>query len=178
MRERPEAPLVEVGAGTYVISPEGKLLLLETEHAGNPERWWTSPGGGMERGESIEQCAVRETLEESGVHVRLTRLLAVREVWRGDAMKVVGFLFLAEPDPWPQTPSPQEQDGLNRFVGYGWFGREEIAGLRVPPDELYLRVWPTEIMTPVLQRFEDTPDGWRELRDDGAGRDALVTPNS
>ena len=163
MRERPEAPLFQLGAGAYVLSPEGKILLLDTEHAGSPERYWTTPGGGMERGETIEQCAIRETLEESGLHVRLERLLSVSEVWRDGTMDLVSLLFLAEPDPWPQEPHPQEQDGLNRFVGYGWFSRDEIARLHVPSDELYLRQWLTHITTPALRHIEARPDGWYEL---------------
>lgn len=152
MRPRPGAPLFQLGAGSYVLAPDGRMLLLDTERLG--ERYWSTPGGGIEAGETLEQCARRETFEETGLHVRLVRLLSVSEFWRGDRMDGVGFLFLAEPDPWPQQPSPPAVDGLSRFRGYGWFRREEIANLRVPPDELYLRAWPTEITAPLMHRFE------------------------
>jgi hypothetical protein len=66
----------------------------------------------------------------------------------------VGFLFLAEPDPWPQEPALPEIDGLTRFYGYHWYRRDEIASLAVAPDELFLRHWPTEITQPLMWRFE------------------------
>jgi 8-oxo-dGTP pyrophosphatase MutT (NUDIX family) len=33
--------------------------------------WWGMPGGAQEPGESIEECAVREALEETGLHIHL-----------------------------------------------------------------------------------------------------------
>ena len=164
MRERPGAPRVESGAGTYILSPDGKLLLIDAEGS-DRVRLWISPGGGLEQGETIEQCAVREAYEETGLRVRLVRLLAVSEVWHAGRMAILGFLFLAEPDPWPQQPAPPDADGALRFHGCGWFDRADIASLNVPQDELYLRMWPDEITMPVMQRFETTPEGWKLLPD-------------
>lgn len=39
--------------------------------------WWGLPGGVMEIGEDFEQCAVRETLEETGLRVEAVRQLGV-----------------------------------------------------------------------------------------------------
>ena len=38
---------------------------------------WALPGGGMEPGESIEETAVREVLEETGLVVKVTGLIGV-----------------------------------------------------------------------------------------------------
>lgn len=38
---------------------------------------WTLPGGFMENGESLEQAASRETLEESGAQIELTGLYSI-----------------------------------------------------------------------------------------------------
>ncbi|GIU49029.1 NUDIX domain-containing protein [Shewanella sairae] len=58
---------VRVGVGV-VIMRNGKILLGERvgSHGANT---WATPGGHLEVGESIEACAARETLEETGLVV-------------------------------------------------------------------------------------------------------------
>ena len=68
-------PPKEIEAVAAVIEKDGKFLItlrLETSPMGH---CWEFPGGKMERGESIEQCAVRECLEEIGVTVEPVRHL-------------------------------------------------------------------------------------------------------
>jgi ADP-ribose pyrophosphatase len=71
MAESSEWPRLMLGAGVEIIAPDGRLLTLEKERGDRSE--WTVPGGGLERLESISECAIRETQEESGLHVRLER---------------------------------------------------------------------------------------------------------
>ena len=47
------------------------MLLVEHEDPSTKVRFWSVPGGGIERGESEEQAAVRETLEETGYQINL-----------------------------------------------------------------------------------------------------------
>ena len=54
----------------------GSQLLL-IRHEENQGRWtyWLLPGGGREDGESEEECVLREMREETGLEVRIERLL-------------------------------------------------------------------------------------------------------
>jgi len=52
---------------------EGKILLTRREDF----EVWCLPSGGVEEGESLAEAAIRETKEESGVHVELTKLVGV-----------------------------------------------------------------------------------------------------
>lgn len=50
------------------------LLLKQMEHASG-RSYWQIPGGGMEEGETEEQCVRREMREETGLDVRVGALL-------------------------------------------------------------------------------------------------------
>ena len=49
-----------------------QLLSIELEDPTSGERIWSLPGGAIEPGETAEEAAVRETLEETGYAVTLT----------------------------------------------------------------------------------------------------------
>ena len=57
-------------ATALVRDDQGRLLFQRRSDFD----WWGLPGGVLEIGENFEQCAVRETLEETGFHVQPVRL--------------------------------------------------------------------------------------------------------
>lgn len=71
----PGAPEVNslVPAAAVYVEHEGRVLLIQRSDSGN----WSLPGGTMECGESLTQCAVRETVEETGIRVRCTGLVGI-----------------------------------------------------------------------------------------------------
>ena len=65
-REYPDHPRIGVGA---VIVLEGRVLLVRRGAA--PARGlWAIPGGGLRLGETLQQGAEREILEETGIVIR------------------------------------------------------------------------------------------------------------
>ena len=62
-------PQFAVTALVFIARGEDLLLVRQ----GYGKRYWSLPGGSMEHGESVEQAAVREAKEETGLDVRLTR---------------------------------------------------------------------------------------------------------
>jgi ADP-ribose pyrophosphatase YjhB (NUDIX family) len=55
--------LLFVGARGVVIDDQHRLLLIQR----SDNHRWAIPAGAMELGESIEECAIRETFEETGL---------------------------------------------------------------------------------------------------------------
>ncbi len=64
---------VEAGVAAVVLDADGRVLLgLRADNG-----MWGLPSGHVEPGESIEQAVVREVREETGLHVRVERLIGV-----------------------------------------------------------------------------------------------------
>jgi len=65
-REYPDRPRVGVGA---IVIREGRVLLVQ--RGIEPSRGlWAIPGGSLELGETIQEGAEREILEETGIVIR------------------------------------------------------------------------------------------------------------
>jgi len=55
-----------------VWNSEGKILLVRS-----PKRGWEPPGGQVENGEDILSALKREVMEESGIDIKIKRLIAL-----------------------------------------------------------------------------------------------------
>ena len=74
-----------------VIIQDGKILLSHETKSG----WWLVPGGGMEEGETPEDCCIRETEEETGFIVKpLRQFLTLKEYY--EEYLYVSHYFICE----------------------------------------------------------------------------------
>jgi 8-oxo-dGTP pyrophosphatase MutT (NUDIX family) len=65
---------VRIGCSAAIFDASREKVLL-TRRTDNGR--WCLPGGGLEAGESVEEACIREVWEETGLHVRVTRLVGV-----------------------------------------------------------------------------------------------------
>ncbi|ANU15551.1 DNA mismatch repair protein MutT [Planococcus halocryophilus] len=65
------------GAAGVCVNQENEVLLVLQGVPGE-EKKWTVPAGGVEEGETVEQCCVREFFEETGLTVRVVETLNTR----------------------------------------------------------------------------------------------------
>ncbi|HET6349704.1 MAG TPA: NUDIX hydrolase [Candidatus Krumholzibacteria bacterium] len=81
-------------AAGVVLVEAGGLLLVQRKFEPRAGRW-TLPAGFVEYDEHVEQCAIRETLEETGLRVELTRLFGAYMAMDDPRVQVVLLLYLA-----------------------------------------------------------------------------------
>jgi ADP-ribose pyrophosphatase YjhB (NUDIX family) len=77
-------------AASVAIVREGKVLLIKRAYAPY-QHLWTLPGGRMEAGETIEQCAIREIAEEVGLVIRNPRPVMVQALGRDGTFRLAVF---------------------------------------------------------------------------------------
>jgi len=67
---------LERNAARVVLVADGRVLLQQGFDPGRPEAgtWWITPGGGLNNAETVEDAAVREVLEETGLHLSPAQL--------------------------------------------------------------------------------------------------------
>ena len=84
--EVPRSPIAGVGA--VITNSAGQVALVRRGKAPR-EGQWSIPGGRIEWGETIEQALLREIMEETGLMVKLERLIDVVDFVSRDASGVV-----------------------------------------------------------------------------------------
>lgn len=86
-----------VSAGGLVVDdrPDGPWVVLIAHRNSAGAIQWTLPKGGLEDGEELEDAAVREVREETGLDAEVVRKLGVVDywfVWRPDEVRYHKFV--------------------------------------------------------------------------------------
>ncbi len=131
LRSKVGTELLQVSTvAVFAYDDSGRLLLIQEQSSG----LWGAPGGILEPLELLADAAVRETWEEAGVFVELTRVLGVfagehfsGTYDNGDQIACVSTVFAARPI--SGTPRPDHAETADaRF-----FLPDEIAALPCQP---------------------------------------------
>jgi ADP-ribose pyrophosphatase YjhB (NUDIX family) len=111
------------GAHVLVRDDDGRILVVRTTYLGPG---WMLPGGRVERDETPHGAAVREAREETGIDVRIARLLLIDAHRRHNVSFVFGASAVGG------TLQPQ----LGEIAEVGWLTRAEIAATSWRLDRL------------------------------------------
>jgi ADP-ribose pyrophosphatase YjhB (NUDIX family) len=111
----------KIAAGILVVKGDRVLLVKRGIEPGYGR--WTFPGGHVDRGETLEEAALRETLEECGVTAELGDLLGAFS-YPGRPVVIViyrGALAVGSREP----------HAGDETLEVGWFTADEAAGLEL-----------------------------------------------
>jgi 8-oxo-dGTP diphosphatase len=117
--------LVDLRCSVVLTRAEQFLVIRR----GGPDGDWVLPGGRPRAGESMQSCARREALEETGLRVNPTRCAFVAEVIDPlDGARIVELIFLASLDSGDRQELLGEPDTTPM-----WVSAEQLRGLHLRP---------------------------------------------
>jgi 8-oxo-dGTP pyrophosphatase MutT (NUDIX family) len=87
VRTRRTGKIKRIRSGSIIIDRHTKKILIIQSY----KRFWGLPKGHVEENESLEECAIRETQEETGIELRTQDLLRSFSIYNGD-----GVYFLVD----------------------------------------------------------------------------------
>jgi len=108
----------QVGVGVVFLR-NGRVFLAKRQGS-HGEDTWASAGGNLELGESLEECARREAMEELGVTIGALRFLCVSNII-AYGRHYVDIEFLG--DIGAQEPRLAEPGAFSEF---GWFPLDSL----------------------------------------------------
>jgi ADP-ribose pyrophosphatase YjhB (NUDIX family) len=128
----PEAPKPNsiVVAVTAFVMHEGRLLLIRRTDNG----LWALPGGAQDFGEFIAETVIRETVEETGVTVKVTGMVGIYtnpahliEYSNGEVRQQFSICFRGEYVSGEPTTSDESSE-------VRWVSRDELGSLDIHPS--------------------------------------------
>lgn len=125
--------IVRVGVGTMIIRNE--MLLLGLRASAHGKDSWCFPGGHLEFGETPEECAIRETKEETGLDISEVK----RGPWLSDffpennAQYITLFMIGRYSGGEPEL---REKD---KCKTWGWFSYRDLPNPLFLPIQTFLK---------------------------------------
>ncbi len=154
----PRAPIPTWFFALVVVRRGDQFLLVhECKHG----QLWYLPAGRVEPGESLAMAARRETLEETGVPIRLTGIIRVEHTPSPDHARL-RVIFLAEPlNDTPPKSQPDEESLEAAWVRLEELDQYPLRGEEVPELLAYVAdggpIYPVSLIQPEGKPFRIAP---------------------
>ena len=153
-----DRPRRERRAARVIVTDGTAVLMFADTDPGLPgSRWWVTPGGGIDPGESPVQAALRELVEETGLVVATEELVGpvmTRVVVHGYSDQILRqhetFFVLGVERFEPDTSRHTQAEQLT-LAGHAWIPLDDLADWVEP-------VWPQALVD--LLALADRPDLW------------------
>ncbi|QIN81766.1 NUDIX domain-containing protein [Rubrobacter tropicus] len=142
---------MDFGVRVAAVIERGGSLLLVRHQKPDRDPYWVLPGGRLEPGETIPECATREVAEETGLDARFSGILYVGEFLR-EGRHTVDVTARMAADGKSEAAlgnDPEVEPGSEPTLReLRWVSVEELAGIGLLPVQLKERL------------LEDASGGW------------------
>lgn len=120
--------LFKIRVGVIVLNEKNELLLSKQ----NQRPFWVLPGGTLEKGETLEQCAIREIKEEANLDIVLENLFVVTDFMAPDGRQALDIIFKAKLLGGHFTPeTTQNIDEI------GFYSVEQVQAMDCKPNHAF-----------------------------------------
>lgn len=118
--------------GASVLVFENNKVLLIKRGKEPYKGYWSLPGGGHEYGETLEECAARELLEETGLSAKRLEFCKVRDrMTKNENGEIIFHYVLATYQAFETSGEAEAKDDA---MDIGWFSLEELSSLQTTPE--------------------------------------------
>jgi 8-oxo-dGTP diphosphatase len=142
---------VDFGIRVAAVVARDRALLLVRHQKPDRDPYWVLPGGRLEPGETIPECAEREISEETGLSARFSGLLYVSEFLR-DGRHTVDITVRMAPEAQGEAvlgTDPEVAPGSEPTLKeLRWVGQDELRRIELLPGSIKTRL------------LEDAAGGW------------------
>ncbi|MGW5050485.1 NUDIX hydrolase [Actinokineospora sp. NPDC004072] len=128
----PKANSIIVAASSFVEDDHGRILMIRR----TDNDLYTIPGGALTPGETVTQCAIRETLEETGVKISIVGLVGifsnpahVIEYSDGEIRQEFSICFRAVGTPGTERTSSESKEVT-------WVANHQVPALKIHPSTM------------------------------------------
>jgi 8-oxo-dGTP diphosphatase len=138
-----------LSAAALIVRHE-QVLLVNHRETGRYD-FWLPPGGSLEGGESIFECAKRETFEETGLNVEPAHILYIQEFWE-PGYHFCKFFIVCRAFSGDLTLANREE-AESFLVAARFFAQDDLHGLTVHPEILKEQFWDDVKANPPVTRY-------------------------
>lgn len=107
-----------VGVGCIIVREDGYILLMRRQGA-HGSGTWSTPGGSLDVGETLEGCARRESKEETGLSISNVRFHAVTNDIFSEDKHFVTIWMVGDYDGGDLVPSEESSE-------MDWFPQDSL----------------------------------------------------